>query len=71
MFTNIINSYLLENQLMPMAKKQTPKLPKKAKEIKEPKEPKEPKEVEEVKKIEEPSEALPKSEGNEIGRAHV
>ena len=35
---------------MPMAKRQTPKLPKKGKE--------------EVKKVEEPSEALPKSEGN-------
>ena len=37
---------------MPMAKKQTPKLPKKGKEVKE------------DKKVEEPSETLPKSEGN-------
>ena len=51
-FTNIIDSYLLENRLMPMAKKQTPKLPKKGNEIKK------------GKKVEKPSEALPKSEGN-------
>ena len=54
-FTNIINSYLLENRLMLLANKQTPKLPKKAKEVIEEKE---------KKKIENPSELLPKSEGN-------
>ena len=55
-FTNIIDSYLLENRLMPMAKKQTPQLPKTLKKVRGTKEIKE----------KEASEALPITEVEQI-----